>query len=130
IHHLWTETICNFNGQYYQLKNAYSEPKPIQKPYPPFVIGGGGEKLTLRVAAQYANVWNFGGPIEDFLHKSAVLVEHCAAIGRDSNSIERSIQVFVHPTDLSITRNKLQNFIDAGATHLILHLRPPYTNGI
>jgi len=45
---MWTETAPSFEGKYYQIKDAYCEPKPVQKPYPPFVIGGGGEKLTLR----------------------------------------------------------------------------------
>ena len=75
---------ADFDGRYYQLKEARCEPKPVQKPYPPIVIGGSGEQLTLRIVAQYADVWNFaGGPVETFQHKTAVLDEHCAAIGRD-----------------------------------------------
>lgn len=90
---LWTEKHANFDGKYYQLKDALCEPKPVQKPYPPFVIGGSGEKLTLRVVAQYASIWNFvGGSAEDFRHKIEVLNGHCAAIGRDPATIERSIQ--------------------------------------
>src|SRR5579871_1248322 len=58
---MWTETVANFDGKYYQLKDARCEPKPVQKPYPPFVIGGSGEQLTLRVVAKYASVWNFVG---------------------------------------------------------------------
>jgi len=56
VKRLWTETPANFDGKYYQLKNAYYKPKPVQKPYPPIVISGGGEKLTLRVVAQYADI--------------------------------------------------------------------------
>src|SRR3954454_22990953 len=55
---LWTQHLTDFEGRYYQLKEARCEPKPVQKPYPPFVIGGSGEQLTLRVVAQYADVWN------------------------------------------------------------------------
>ncbi|MBA2288598.1 MAG: LLM class F420-dependent oxidoreductase [Ktedonobacteraceae bacterium] len=128
---LWTETEANFDGKYYQLKNAYCEPKPGQKPYPPFVIGGSGEQLTLRVVAQYAAVWNFvGGSVEDFLHKNAVLDAHCAAVGRDPASIERSTQMVINPNDLSITRNTVRDFIEAGVTHIILNLRPPFPQGI
>ena len=78
---LWTEDRANFDGKYYQLKDAMSNPKPVQKPYPPITIGGGGEQLTLRIVAEYADIWNFtGGPIETFKHKSAVLDSHCAEL--------------------------------------------------
>src|SRR5215467_4160901 len=122
-----TETAPDFNGQYYQLKGARCEPKPIQKPYPPIVIGGSGEQLTLRMVAKYADIWNFvGGPIELFRHKNEVLDRHCAAIGRDPSTIERSVQALADPDDLSVMRNMLQNFIAEGATHLIMNLRAPY----
>ena len=131
VKRLWTETPANFDGKYYQLKNAYCDPKPAQKPYPPIVIGGGGEKLTLRVVAQYADIWNFAGrPIDMFQHKSAVLDEHCAAIRRDPATIERSVQLVINPNNLQETRNLTRNFIKAGASHLILNLRAPYPGGI
>jgi F420-dependent oxidoreductase-like protein len=128
---MWTETAPDFNGQYYQLKGARCEPKPIQKPYPPIVIGGSGEQLTLRIVAKYADIWNFvGGPIELFRHKNEVLDKHCAVIGRDPSTIERSVQVVADPNDLSKIRNTLQDFIAEGATHLIMNLRAPYPEGI
>ena len=83
VKRLWTEPVANFDGKYYQLKDARCEPKPIQRPYPPFVIGGSGEQLTLRVVAKYANIWNFaGGSVDTFRHKIEVLEGHCKAIGR------------------------------------------------
>ena len=128
---LWTETSANFDGKYYQLKDAHCEPKPVQKPYPPFVIGGSGEQLTLRIVAQYADIWNFvGGSVEDLLHKMAVLDEHCAAIGRDPATIERSIQWIVDPANLAATCEDLSRYIAVGATHIILNLRYPYPDGI
>jgi F420-dependent oxidoreductase-like protein len=131
IKRLWTETSANFDGEYYHLKNAYCEPKPVQKPYPPIVIGGGGEKLTLRIVAQYADIWNLpGGPIELFQHKSQVLDEHCAAIGRDPSTIERSVQLVINPNNLQETRDITRSFIEAGASHIILNLRAPYPEGI
>ncbi|OLC63050.1 MAG: LLM class F420-dependent oxidoreductase [Ktedonobacter sp. 13_1_40CM_4_52_4] len=131
VKRLWTETPANFDGKYYQLKNAYCEPKPVQKPYPPIVIGGGGEKLTLRVVAQYADIWNFaGGPIDMFQHKNTVLDEHCAAIGRDPSTIERSVQLVINPNNLQETREITRSFIEVGATHIILNLRAPYPEGI
>lgn len=131
IKRLFTQHLTDFDGRYYQLKGARCEPKPIQKPYPPFVIGGGGEQLTLRVTAQYADIWNFGGgTTETFEHKVKVLHDHCAAIGRDPAEIELSVQVLVNYDNLGETLATLQSYVNAGATHLILNLRYPYPDGI
>jgi F420-dependent oxidoreductase-like protein len=131
IKRLWTETVANFDGKYYQLKDARCEPKPVQKPYPPYVIGGSGEQLTLRIVAQYASIWNFvGGSVETFLHKDEVLKGHCTAIGRDPNTIERSIQTIVNYDNLAECRDTIRPYIEAGATHLILNLRAPYPENI
>jgi F420-dependent oxidoreductase-like protein len=128
---LWTETMADFDGKYYQLKGARCEPKPVQKPYPPFVIGGSGEQLTLRVVAQYASIWNFvGGSTDEFKHKNTVLDGHCAAIGRNPAEIARSVQLIVNPADLGAVRTTTQSYIEAGANHLILNLRHPYPEGI
>ncbi|HEU5373985.1 MAG TPA: LLM class F420-dependent oxidoreductase [Ktedonobacteraceae bacterium] len=131
IKRMWTETAPDFEGRYYQIHDAYCEPKPVQKPYPPFVIGGSGEKLTLRVVAQYADIWNcVGGDIENFKQKSAILDSHCAAVGRDPQTIQRSIQPVVNPENMGETRDLVRNFIEAGATHLIMSIRTPYPAGI
>ncbi len=131
IRRMWTEVTPTFEGRYYQVHEARCEPKPIQKPLPPFVIGGSGEKLTLRVVAQYADVWNFaGGPVEEFTRKSAILDEHCAAVGRDPATIARSIQFPVNYGDLAATRETIRTYIAAGANHVILNLRPPYPDDI
>jgi F420-dependent oxidoreductase-like protein len=132
IKRLFTQHLTDFDGRYYQLKQARCDPKPIQKPYPPFVIGGGGEQLTLRVTAQYADIWNFGGgsSAETFAHKVKVLHEHCAAVGRDPSEIELSVQVGVNYTNLDETIATVQNYVNSGATHLILNLRYPYPEGI
>jgi F420-dependent oxidoreductase-like protein len=131
IKRLFTQHLTDFDGRYYQLKEARCEPKPVQKPYPPFVIGGGGEQLTLRIVAQYADVWNFaGGPVDTFKRKIAVLHEHCATVGRNPDEIERSVQVAVNYDDLEATIQSVQEFVDAGATHLILTLRDPYPDQI
>jgi F420-dependent oxidoreductase-like protein len=130
IKQMWTKTAPSFAGTYYQIKDAYCEPKPVQKPYPPFVIGGNGEKL-LRIVAQYADIWNFfGSDVETFLQKSALLDSYCAAIGRDPHTIQRSVQVRTDPTDLGEARSRLHAYAQAGVTHLILSLHPPYPEGI
>lgn len=68
---MWTEPTPSSAGHYYQINNAYCEPKPVQQPHPLFVIGGIGEQLTLRTVAQYASIWNFvGGSVESFRQKT------------------------------------------------------------
>jgi F420-dependent oxidoreductase-like protein len=128
---LWTEPRANFEGTYYQLKDARCEPKPIQKPYPPIVIGGSGERKTLRVVAKYADVWNFaGGPVEQFQHKINVLGQHCQAVRRDINTIKKSVQLAVTYDDLPGYIATVRQYIAAGANHVILNLRSPYPAGI
>jgi len=128
---LFMQHLTDFDGRYYQLKEARLEPKPIQKPYPPFVIGGSGEKLTLRVVAEYADIWNFGGATgEQYLHKQSVLREHCAAVGRDFDDIELSVQARINYDDLPATVTSLQPLVDAGATHIVLMLTYPYPDGV
>jgi len=128
---LWTQHLTDFDGRYYQLKDARCEPKPIQKPYPPFVIGGAGEQLTLRVVAQYADVWNsMPSGAEEFQRKVRILHEHCTAVGRDPAEIACSVQTRVNYDDLPATVATLQPLVDAGVTHLILMLNYPYPEGI
>jgi F420-dependent oxidoreductase-like protein len=126
IRRLWTEETVDFEGRYYHLRGAHCEPKPVQKPYPPFMIGGSGEQLTLRVVARYADLWNHSGTQEEYAHKNEVLNAHCAAIGRDPAAIERSVQLWADPANLDGVRDTGRQYIALGATHLIFNLRPPY----
>jgi F420-dependent oxidoreductase-like protein len=127
IKRLFTQHLTDFDGRYYQLKEARCEPKPIQKPYPPFVIGGGGEQLTLRVVARYADIWNFAGGAPEVLeNKIKILHQHCQEVGRDPAAIQISVQVPVNYADLTETVRATQNYVNSGATHLILNLRYPY----
>ena len=90
IKRLWTETQVTFEGRYYRLKDAYCEPKPLQRPGPDLMIGGSGEKLTLKVIARHANQWNTFGSPATFQQKIKILREHCAAVGRNFDEIEVS----------------------------------------
>ena len=92
IKKMWTEKKVDFKGRYYTMKNGINYPKPLQKPHPPILIGGGGEKLTLRVVAKYADIYNLWsiGPLNDFKKKLEVLKRHCEEIGRDYGAIEKS----------------------------------------
>jgi F420-dependent oxidoreductase-like protein len=86
---LLTREVASFAGVYYRLTDARCEPKPVQRPRPPLVIGGGGEKRTLRIAARFADQWNLtGGTPEVLAHKIEVLHGHCADVGRDPAEIE------------------------------------------
>lgn len=87
---MWTEDEASFEGRYYRLDGAISQPKPVQNPHIPIWVAGGGEQLTLRTAAKYANATNFGSTPESFRHKRSVLEEHCERIGRDPSEITMS----------------------------------------
>jgi F420-dependent oxidoreductase-like protein len=87
---MWTQDEVSFEGKYYTLKGAISQPKPIQQPHIPFWIAGGGEKLTLNVAARYASYTNFATSVEEFVHKSDILRGHCQDVGTDFNAVVRS----------------------------------------
>ena len=84
---MWTQPETTFAGKYYQLSRANCDPKPLQSPHPPIWIGGGGEQLTLRVVARHADYSNFGGVPDEWARKREVLKAHCAAVGRDEETI-------------------------------------------
>jgi len=92
IKKLWSEERASFAGKFYQLNEAYCEPKPMQRPHPPITIGGGGEQLLLRAVARHADIWNyFPAPLPEYERKAKVLDEHCRTLGRDPQSVERSL---------------------------------------
>jgi F420-dependent oxidoreductase-like protein len=87
---MWTQDEARFEGRYYQVRGAINQPKGVQKPHIPLLIGGEGEKVTLRLVAQYGDACNIGGGIANIKHKLAVLKQHCDELGRDYNSIRRT----------------------------------------
>jgi alkanesulfonate monooxygenase SsuD/methylene tetrahydromethanopterin reductase-like flavin-dependent oxidoreductase (luciferase family) len=100
IKSLWTRERTDFEGRHYKLSGAYSEPKPVQKPHPPVMIGGGGEGFTLRLVAKYADKSNFGGSLADVERRMGALRRHCEDVGRDYGEITKStnLGVVIHPT--------------------------------
>ncbi len=91
---------------------ARLNPGPLRNPFP-ILIGGSGEKVTLRIVAQYATIWNGQGEPEELAHKNNVLDEWCGKVGRDPQEIERSAQIFGPQID------RLDDYLAAGITHLI-----------
>jgi F420-dependent oxidoreductase-like protein len=98
IRGLFGNETTTFKGKHYQLENAVLEPKPVQKPLP-LLIGGGGEKVTLRIAARFADEWNVWGDAETLKRKMAILDGYCAAIGRPPRAIQRSAVALLFLTD-------------------------------
>ena len=89
---MWTEDEVTYDGRHYQLDGAICQPNPVQRPHIPLWIAGGGEQLTLNVAARHAQYTNFGGSSPDeFIHKSEVLKGHCEDVGRDFAQITRTV---------------------------------------
>ena len=127
IRRLWTETEpFDFEGNYVQLTGAFGNPKPVQRPHPPIVIGGRSAPL-LHVVAEHADVWNIpGGDIEDAVGRSALLDRYCGEIGRDPALIIRSMHLPVSYDQPSVTRDAIGEAIDAGFRHIVLGLPPPY----
>jgi alkanesulfonate monooxygenase SsuD/methylene tetrahydromethanopterin reductase-like flavin-dependent oxidoreductase (luciferase family) len=127
IRRLWTEADpFDFHGTYHRLTGAFCNPKPIQSPHPPILVGGRSAPV-LRVAAEHADLWNTpGGDIDDAVSRSALLDRYCTEIGRDPASITRSIVLQVSYEQPSITQDAIGKAIDAGFQHLVLGLPAPY----
>jgi alkanesulfonate monooxygenase SsuD/methylene tetrahydromethanopterin reductase-like flavin-dependent oxidoreductase (luciferase family) len=131
IRRLWSEAEpFDFDGTYHQLAGAFCNPKPIQQPHPPIMIGG-RTTATLRVAAEHADQWNIpGGDINDCVRRSALLDQCCAEIGRDPASIIRSIHLRVSYDQPTKTRDSIAEAVDAGFRHIVLGLPAPYPDNV
>jgi F420-dependent oxidoreductase-like protein len=102
---MWTEDEVTYEGSHYTLRGAICQPKPVQQPHIPFWIAGGGEQVTLNIAARYGAYTNFGGDhLEVFEHKSEVLRQHCADVGTEFDAIVRSanFNVLCAPTEAEV----------------------------
>src|SRR5512142_2775069 len=102
---MWSGSEEPYNGKYYHLERTLCSPQPLSKPHPPIMVGGGGEKKTLRLVAQYADACNLFARAgeEALLHKLDVLKRHCDEVGRDYSAIERTTlnTVWIAPDKLS-----------------------------
>jgi len=140
--------VTSFEGEWFTLREARNEPRPVQAKVPIW-IGGGGEKRTLKIAAKYADGWNvpFVSP-EVFAHKRSVLLEHCAAVGRDPAEISCAVNVGLAWTEESLQAqfgqlasyvgpgvlggsvdevvDRIGQYVDAGADQVNIALRAPF----
>lgn len=149
IQKMWTEEKTTFSGKFYQISGAYCNPKPIQKPHPPIMVGGSGERRTLKIVAKYADACNLFGSVETVKRKLAILREHCQSVGRDYDSIlksklssividedkarvaeviknvpeERRREAVMFGTPEEV-RRQVEAFRDAGIEYLIVNLEP------
>ena len=131
IQRLWTEAEpFDFDGTYLHLTGAFCNPKPVQRPRPPILIGG-RSTATLRVVAEHADLWNFpGGDIGDGIRRAALLDRFCAEIGRDPASITRSVVLPVSYDHPGNTRDAIAEAVDAGFGHIVLSLPAPYPENV
>jgi alkanesulfonate monooxygenase SsuD/methylene tetrahydromethanopterin reductase-like flavin-dependent oxidoreductase (luciferase family) len=131
IRRLWTESEpFAMDGTYVRLEGAFGNPKPLQDPHPPIVIGGRAAPL-LRVVARHADVWNIpGGDLADAIERSARLDRFCTEIGRDPAAITRSMHLGIAYNNPEQTRTAIRDARDAGFTHFVLSLPAPYPEGV
>jgi F420-dependent oxidoreductase-like protein len=120
---LLTQDTTTLDGKYVRLTEARCEPKPVQRPHPPITIGGRGPKRSLRAAAQWAQQWNAitSGP-EEWAGLKQVLLEHCAALGRDPAEITCSVNVRMEGDDVAKAAEVAAGYAEAGADLAIMNL--------
>lgn len=125
---LWTEDVANFDGAHFSLKDALCNPKPVQRPHPPIVIGGTQPKM-LRLIARQADEWNaVTFDPATWIEQNKQLDEACAEIGRDPAAIRRGIQLFLHPSQegqVAEVLAKIPAYEAAGAEHVVLSFYQP-----
>jgi F420-dependent oxidoreductase-like protein len=122
-----TEEEVTVSGKYFSVTDARNEPKGPQKPHPPIVIGGSGERRTLRTVARWADHWNAGMLEPDELgHKVEVLERHCADVGRNPAEIEKSIMVRLDPDDLGAAEELFRTYKDLGVDEAIINFPSPH----
>lgn len=112
---LWAETCFTFHGNYFHVEGAILEPKPLQKPHPPILIGGVGPRVTLRIVAELGDACNLWGPPEEFARERDILKRHCDDVGRDESTIEKTTYdlVVCAPTEAAL-HQKIERLLPKG----------------
>ncbi len=133
VKRMFTEDEFDFDGRYYTLTGARNEPKPVQRPGPPVLVGGTGTRL-LRLVAEQADIWNIPGPphasLQFVAERNRVLDQHCADIGRDPAGITRSVQLVITARDPAEVRATIAELIGLGFGHIVLGVRPPAPDNV
>ena len=114
---MWSDDNGPFKGKHFTLEETICSPLPLQQPRPPVMVGGGGERKTLKLVARYADACNVAGNAQEIAHKFDVLKRHCDDVGRDYDSIERTVMTIAPPGEAAI--DPARALIDAGAQHVI-----------
>ncbi|MGH2830985.1 MAG: TIGR03560 family F420-dependent LLM class oxidoreductase [Actinomycetota bacterium] len=124
----WTQDRPSFEGRRFRLHQAICEPKPVQRPHPPIVVGAAQPRM-LRLVAEHADEWNVpGADAETFARLSKQIDENCGAIGRDPGTIRRGVQLFIHPAVEGQADEQFQKFPEfeaAGCQHVVLSFYQP-----
>ncbi|MEJ8279321.1 LLM class F420-dependent oxidoreductase [Pseudonocardia spirodelae] len=124
---MWSDDDGPFDGEHYRLARTMNVPQPLRGPHPPILIGGGGERKTLRLVAQYADACNlFGGP--ELAHKLDVLRTRCEEVGRDYDEIEKTVMARLDPADPKAAVEELRGYAALGVHHV--HTVVPGVAGI
>lgn len=112
---MWREPRFTFHGKYFHVQDAILEPKPVQKPHPPILIGGVGPKRTMRVIAELGDACNLWGPPHEFAKQREILQRHCDEVGRDECTIEKTTYdlVVVAPTEAAL-KKKIERLLPRG----------------
>jgi alkanesulfonate monooxygenase len=123
---MWSDEDKPYDGRHYRLERTLNVPQPLRRPHPPIMIGGGGERKTLRLVARYGQACNlFAGP--ELERKLDVLREHCAAVGRDYDDIEKTVVLPMDPgpdgENVEAILGELERLAELGVTHA--HSRVP-----
>tara|TARA_B110000438_G_scaffold34155_1_gene33990 strand:- start:727 stop:1668 length:942 start_codon:yes stop_codon:yes gene_type:complete len=121
-----TQEKASFEGEYYQIKDAINQPKPIQEPHPPLWVCGGGEKVTLKLLARYGDYGNWDVDVDGFISKSNILKQHCDTENRDFDDIGKTLHTNVIIGDnQSDLNNKLEKISEATSIPKDIYLKKP-----
>ena len=125
---LLSQEVTDFEGDCFRITDARCEPKPVQRPHPPLLIGGSGKKRTLAVVARWAQKWDGGfGSVADWKAKNEALIGHCQAIGRDPDEIARTAHIaWPAGADPSRLADDAAELVEAGIDQVIFSMRGPY----
>jgi F420-dependent oxidoreductase-like protein len=127
---MWSDNDGPYNGNQYRLAETICEPQPIRRP--PILIGGAGEKKTLRLVAQYADVWNATvSAVDELKHKIEVLLRHCDSVDRDPGEIRKTVGVFADPfEDIDGYLNTIERYAELGIEMINVGPVPGYPDPV